>query len=112
MLKLLPNAAAPHLARQRHPPAPGRWDRRHQRERGPANATPTRAFHTNVVYADFDDFWDSNTISGPAGRWVRDIAPETRELLRARSREQVPIAADGSIRYEVFANAVKGRVPA
>jgi len=40
------------------------------------------------------------------------MVPETREQLRARSREQVPIAADGSIRYEVFANAVKGRVPA
>lgn len=71
----------------------------------------TQAFRTNVVYADFDDFWESNTISGPAGQWVRAMAPETREQLRARSREQVPIAADGGIRYEVLANAVKGRVP-
>ena len=71
-----------------------------------------QAFRTNVVYADFDDFWDSNTASGPAGQWVRAMAPEMREQLRARSREQLPIAADGSIRYEVFANAVKGRVPA
>jgi ubiquinone/menaquinone biosynthesis C-methylase UbiE len=70
------------------------------------------AFRTNVAYADFDDFWDSNTASGPAGQWVRTMAPETREQLRARSREQLSTAADGSIRYEVFANAVKGRVPA
>ena len=70
----------------------------------------TQVFRTNVVYADFDDFWDSNPVTGPAGQWVRAMAPETREQLRARSREQVPIAADGSISYEVFANAVRGRV--
>jgi ubiquinone/menaquinone biosynthesis C-methylase UbiE len=69
----------------------------------------TQVFRTNVVYADFDDFWDSNTVTGPAGQWVRAMDPETREQLRTRSREQVPIAADGSIRYEVFANAVRGR---
>lgn len=72
----------------------------------------TQVFRTKVTYADFDDFWESNTITGPAGQWVRAMAPETREKLRARSREQVLIAADGSIGYEVFANAVKGRVPA
>jgi len=72
----------------------------------------TQVCRTNVAYADFDDFWVSNTITGPAGQWVRAMAPETREQLQARCREQLPIAADGSIRYEVFANAIKGRVQA
>jgi ubiquinone/menaquinone biosynthesis C-methylase UbiE len=74
-------------------------------------AVDSRAFRTNVVYSDFDDFWDSNTISGPAGQWVQAMAPDLREQLRTRTREQLPVAADGRITYEVFANAVKGRLP-
>jgi hypothetical protein len=31
--------------------------------------------------------------------------------LKTRVRERLPIAADGSIAYEAFANAVKGVVP-
>jgi hypothetical protein len=34
-----------------------------------------------------------------------------REQLKARLRERLPIAADGTIAYEAFANAVKGTVP-
>jgi hypothetical protein len=39
------------------------------------------------------------------------MSPETKEELRARLREQLPIAADGSIAFESRANAIKGRVP-
>ena len=50
-----------------------------------------------------------------AGRAVRqcdpDLSPSAREALKARLREQLPIAADGRIAYEAFANAVKGRAP-
>jgi hypothetical protein len=33
------------------------------------------------------------------------------DQLKARLREQLPIAADGRIAYEAFANAVRGIVP-
>ncbi len=74
-------------------------------------AIETQAFRTKIRYPDFDDFWTSCTTGGPAGEWVKSMAPETCEQLRARVREQLPISADGSISYEVSANAVKGRVP-
>jgi hypothetical protein len=48
---------------------------------------------------------------GPAGAVLKTMSPAEKEQLRARLRDLLPIAADGSITYEAFANAVKGRVP-
>ena len=71
----------------------------------------TTVIRIRVAYADFDDFWASSTMPvGPAGKAVAEMSPATREQVKARLREQLPIAADGSISYEAFANAVKGRV--
>ena len=39
------------------------------------------------------------------------MSPNEKEQLKAKLREQLPIAADGTIAYEAFANAVKGKVP-
>jgi SAM-dependent methyltransferase len=72
----------------------------------------TRVIRIPVSYADFDDFWDSNTVPvGPQGKVIARMSPGEREQLRARLREQLPAAADGRIFYESFANAVRGRVP-
>jgi hypothetical protein len=72
----------------------------------------TRVIRIPVVYPDFDDFWNSNTaLIGPQGEVLRALSPETKERLRNRVRERLPIAADGRIAYEAFANAVKGRAP-
>jgi ubiquinone/menaquinone biosynthesis C-methylase UbiE len=66
-----------------------------------------------VVFSNFDDFWESTTVPvGPQGKVIAAMSPNAREQLRARTREQLPIAADGRIAYEAFANAAKGRVPA
>jgi SAM-dependent methyltransferase len=71
----------------------------------------TRVIRIPVVYRDFDDFWNSNSVPvGPQGKAIESMTPETRARLRARVREQIPAAADGRIAYESFANAVKGRV--
>lgn len=70
----------------------------------------TKVFRTKIGYSNFDDFWKSNTTGGPAGRWVAAMVPDAREQLRDRTREQLSTAADGSIAYEAFANAVRGRV--
>jgi hypothetical protein len=64
-----------------------------------------------VRYANFDDFWDSNTVPvGPQGKVIAGMSPVAREQLRERLREQLPATADGQIIYESFANAVRGRV--
>lgn len=71
----------------------------------------TRVIRIPIVYADFDDFWNSNSVPvGPQGKAIANMAPEAREQLRGQVREQLHATADGRIAYEAFANAVKGRV--
>jgi hypothetical protein len=75
-------------------------------------AIGSRVIRIQVAFANFDDFWDSNTVPiGPQGKLIQGMSPSAREQLRARLREHLPIAPDGRIVYESFANAVKGRVP-
>ncbi len=63
-----------------------------------------------VHFADFEDFWDSNTLSvGPQARRVAALSEQTRAELRQKLQASLPIAADGSITYTATANAVKGR---
>ena len=65
-----------------------------------------------VTFSDFDDFWESYAGPiGPIGAFIKSLSSGEKEQMRARAREQLPIAADGRIAYEAFANAVKGRVP-
>jgi ubiquinone/menaquinone biosynthesis C-methylase UbiE len=65
-----------------------------------------------IVYSDFNDFWQSNSVPvGPGGKAIHDLSPSAREQLKRRLCEQLPIAPDGHIAYEAFANAVKGQVP-
>ena len=72
----------------------------------------TRVIRIPVAYSDFDDFWDLNSVPiGPQGKLINGMSPQMRELLRTRPRDSLPIASDGRIVYEAFANAVKGRVP-
>jgi ubiquinone/menaquinone biosynthesis C-methylase UbiE len=74
-------------------------------------AIETAIIRMRVSYSSFEDFWDSNTSpAGPSGKALSELTPSAREQLKMRLREQLPIAADGSIAYEAFANAVKGIV--
>jgi len=71
----------------------------------------TRVIRIPIVYSNFDDFWNSNSVPvGPQGKAIQAMAPGMREQLHARVRELLPAAPDGRIAYESFANAVKGRV--
>jgi hypothetical protein len=75
-------------------------------------AIETRVIRIPVRHANFDDFWDANTVLiGPQGKAIAGMSPATREQLRMRLRKY-PAASDGQIMYESFANAVKGRVRA
>ena len=72
----------------------------------------TRVIRIPIVYSDFDEFWDSNSVAiGPQGKLINGMSPQMRELLRTRLRDNLPITSDGRIVYEAFANAVKGRAP-
>jgi SAM-dependent methyltransferase len=65
-----------------------------------------------VAFSSFDDFWESNSVPvGPAGKALADLPPVEKERLKTHVRGRLPIAGDGSIAYEAFANAVKGRAP-
>jgi SAM-dependent methyltransferase len=76
-------------------------------------AIETRVIRIPVRYANFDDFWDSNTVLiGPQGKVIAGMSPAAREQLRIRLREHLSAASDGQILYEAFANAVRGRVRA
>ncbi|MFZ0238364.1 MAG: methyltransferase domain-containing protein, partial [Xanthobacteraceae bacterium] len=75
------------------------------------NAIESEVIRIRVNFTSFDDFWDSNTVPvGPSGKALSELTPSAREQLKTRLRERLPIAADGSIAYEAFANAVKGVV--
>jgi SAM-dependent methyltransferase len=68
----------------------------------------TRVIRIPVTYANFDDFWDSNTVPiGPQGKVMAGLSPDARDQLRTRLHEE----SDGRIVFESFANAVRGRVP-
>jgi SAM-dependent methyltransferase len=75
-------------------------------------AIETRVIRIRVSYPDFDDFWTTNSVPvGPGGMAIAKLALAEKEKLKALLRERLPRASDGSISYEPFANAVKGRVP-
>ena len=75
-------------------------------------AVETRVIRITVDFASFDDFCDSSLVPiGPAGQVIAKMSAAELEELKAHLRKLLPIAADGSIAYEAFANAVKGRVP-
>ena len=76
-------------------------------------AIETREIKIRVTYSDFDDFWNTNSVPvGPAGAAIARLSAADKEKLKTTLRERLPRAPDGSISYEPFANAVKGRVPA
>lgn len=81
-------------------------------EKSGLESIDTRVIRIPVAYSDFDDFWDSNTVPiGPQGKLIDSMSPIAREQLRTHLRDHLPVAPDGRIVYESFANAVKGRVP-
>jgi ubiquinone/menaquinone biosynthesis C-methylase UbiE len=81
-------------------------------EKAGLEAVETRVIRIPTVFADFDDFWDSNTVPvGPQGKHIASMSPAAREKLRAHLRERIVPDPDGRVVYESVANAAKGRVP-
>jgi ubiquinone/menaquinone biosynthesis C-methylase UbiE len=64
-----------------------------------------------VTFKNFDDFWTSNTLPvGHQAERIRSLSEVMREKLKQELKTSLPIASDGTITFEAFANAVKGRV--
>jgi ubiquinone/menaquinone biosynthesis C-methylase UbiE len=64
-----------------------------------------------VTFANFDEFWETNTLPvGPQAERIRTLDEGMRESLKQKLKATLPTARDGSVTYEAFANAVKGRV--
>ena len=81
------------------------------REKAGLESIDTQVIRIPIVYRDFDDFWESNTVLiGPQGKIISGMSTSEREKLRTDLRNRLPTASDGRIVYESFANAVKGRV--
>ncbi len=81
-------------------------------QRAGLTSVETEIIRIRVAFADFADYWESSTVPvGPSGKALAALTPTDRENLKAQLRATLPIAADGTISYEAFANAVKGRVP-
>jgi len=72
----------------------------------------TRQIRIPITYSSFEDFCESNLVPiGPAGQVLKAMSPSEIVQLKDRLREILPIAADGRIAYEAFANAIKGKLP-
>jgi ubiquinone/menaquinone biosynthesis C-methylase UbiE len=76
-------------------------------------AVETEVFRIPVTFTSFDEFWTSNTLPvGPLGKYIETLDAETKQDLRLRLEQRLTRGPSGSITYEAFANAVKGRVNA
>jgi SAM-dependent methyltransferase len=75
-------------------------------------AIEARHIDIDVSFADFDDFWQSNTgLGGPTTYFLRALPAADVDRVRDWLRKSLPQDATGRIRYGVAANAVKGCVP-
>ena len=82
-------------------------------ERAELEALDTRVIRVPIRFADFDDFWATNTLPlGTYGNAIAAMSQADRARLKDYLHKTLPIAADGSITYDAIANALKGRVAA
>jgi SAM-dependent methyltransferase len=71
----------------------------------------TRTITVQRTFANFDDYW-TTILGGPnVGPILKALTSEEEAILKARLHKRLPVAASGSISYNAWANAVKGRVP-
>jgi hypothetical protein len=75
------------------------------------NAVDVRAIEVATVFASFDDYWTPFLGGqGSAPGYVASLADEQRVRLREELRRRLSVEADGGIRMNVRAWAVRGQV--
>jgi len=71
----------------------------------------TRTIEIEVSYADFDDYWTSQTaLPNPAVQTLRKMPEADVARLKDDLRQRL-VGQDGRVKYGARANAVKGRIP-
>ncbi|HEX5688665.1 MAG TPA: hypothetical protein VFX76_01610, partial [Roseiflexaceae bacterium] len=71
----------------------------------------TRTIEIEVSYADFDDYWTSQTaLPNPAVQTLRKLPEADVALVKDDLRQRL-VGQDGRVKYGARANAVKGRIP-
>lgn len=69
----------------------------------------TTTIDVSVAFADFADFWDSQTTSySPTTKMIEGLSVATQKSLAETLQKLAATRIDGSIRYAARANAVKG----
>jgi ubiquinone/menaquinone biosynthesis C-methylase UbiE len=77
------------------------------------NQVATRTIEIEVHYANFDDYWTSQTgLANGIVQAIRKMPDSDIARLKAYLREHLPTDRSGRIAYPARANAVKGRAPA
>jgi SAM-dependent methyltransferase len=67
------------------------------------------AIEIPTLFKDFEDFWRPFTLgAGPAPGYCASLKPESRKRLKAKLRDTLPFAADGTIPLKARAWAVRG----
>jgi ubiquinone/menaquinone biosynthesis C-methylase UbiE len=71
----------------------------------------TTVLRITVEHPNFEAFWEANILPvGPQADRIRQLDASAREALKQRLKARFRTMADGSIKFESFANAVKGVV--
>ena len=72
----------------------------------------SRTIDVTVPFPDFDDFWQSQTLSSnPTSKMIAALPESDRAGLIAAVRAELRAGPDGSFAYAARANAVRARVP-
>jgi hypothetical protein len=74
-------------------------------------AVETRAISVRRTFNDFEDFWNSSTITGSIRPALADMAASEVEQFKGRVRARLSADASGPVMHQACANAIKGRVP-
>ena len=73
--------------------------------------TETRCIEVSRTFADFEDFWTTNTMGAALAEALSAMPPADVARLKAATRARVPAGPDGKIVHLARANAIKGRIP-
>ncbi len=74
-------------------------------------AVDTREITVQRTFTDFDDFWNTSTLTGSIRPTLAAMPSGDVEKLKSRLRARLPADATGRITYDARANAIKGRLP-
>lgn len=74
-------------------------------------AVESREITVQRTFADFEDFWNTSTITGSIRPTLSAMPAADVARLKSRLRERLPADAAGRITYGARANAIKGLVP-